>query len=265
MPENEWTIAVIMLHGGCDMKCRFCITDDGLACMTKETYGETLLRIQKRGFQNIVLGGGEPFLWPAGLGRAAKMAADMGFYVQVGTNGVRMPDADIHRDCVSRYVLPMDASHAEGHNAMRRFADGRHRDHYALMVKRLCQLRAWGRAVTVSTVVSAANLDDITGIGDYLADYVAGGGRLHAWHLYRFIPQGRGGARVAKELNISDGAFDKAVCDAREQSYPYTIFKRPDMRHSATVDFFWYQNGRMRIGSEVWGDAHLKRSSCVTE
>lgn len=252
MNKQELTIAVIMLHGGCNMKCGFCITDDRLECMTAAEYGKTLTRVKEQGFQNVVLGGGEPFLWPSGVDYATRKARDMGFLVQVGTNGVNMPDRDIYRDSVDRYVLPLDAHNAEGHNTIRRFVDRGKSDHYAIIGARLQQCREWGRPVTVSTVVSGQNHADINGIGDFLADYVAQGGRLHAWHLYRFIPRGRGGARAGEVLNISRTEFDTAVHKSRQQNYPFTIFKRPDMRHSSSVDFFWHQEGHLCVGSEVW-------------
>ena len=39
-----------------------------------------------------------------------------------------------------------------------------------------------------------------------------------------------------------------------------TVYKRPDMRHSRTVDFFWNRNGAVVTGSEVWGDASAVRA-----
>jgi hypothetical protein len=42
----------------------------------------------------------------------------------------------------------------------------------------------------------------------------------------------------------------------------FTIFKRRDMRHSRTVDFFWYVGDRLVVGSEVWGDAAPEDEAC---
>ena len=123
----------------------------------------------------------------------------------------------------------------------------------ALILRRLRQIKDWGRSVTVSTVVSRRNLQEIVAVGDFLADYVADGGCLHAWHLYCFVPRGRGGSRAAAALGISRNEFNAAVSRVHSQHYPYVIFKRPDMRHSATVDFFWQERGILRVGSEVWG------------
>lgn len=243
-----------MLHGDCNMQCRFCITDSGVESMSGTDYERALDRLEEKNFENIVIGGGEPFCWRGGVERAARSAKDRGFYVQVGTNGILMPDRDIYSQCVDRYVLPLDAADAGAHDQLRRLqVPGE--SHHALILGRLRQLREWGRSVTVSTVVSRANQDNIVAIGDLLADYVADGGCLHAWHLYCFIPRGRGGRRAAAALGISADEFNAAADLTHAQHYPFVIYKRPDMRHSATVDFFWHEGGRLRVGSEVWGRA----------
>ncbi len=264
--KNNVSIAVIMLHGGCNMTCSFCITEDRMECMSRFNYVHVLDRLQEHGLQNIVLGGGEPFLWPDGLGVAAKMAKERGFFVQVGTNGVLMPDRDVHCDSVDRYVIPMDGADAEKHNTVRRLPKSCGGDgHYGIIRKRLYQLKEWRRSVTLSTVVSRTNLDDIGAIGDFLADYVAGGGRLHAWHLYCFIPRGRGGSQSAAALGITLYEFNEAVSRAKSQNYPFVIYKRSDMRHSATVDFFWFQNARLHVGSEEWGRARTRFSNLASK
>lgn len=256
MTSTKKTIAVIMLHAECDMRCMFCVTDNALETMSLEQYTHTLDMLREQGFDNVVLGGGEPFCWPHGLPNAARLAKERGFCVQVGTNGVAMPDDDAYPQWVDRYVLPVDASNRSIHNQLRPMP-GKESGHHELMVKRLKQMRRHHRAVTVSTVISRANLDGIINIGNNLADYVASGGRLHAWHLYRFIPEGRGGKQNAAKLGISDEEFNTAVAQARAQYYPFTIFKRPNMRHSSTVDFFWYEKGELCVGSERWHDEDL--------
>lgn len=260
MRPDSKTIAVVLLHGACNMRCMFCITDNQVGTMTPDQYLRVLSLLERRGFNGIVLGGGEPFCWPHGVRGAAQAAKAAGLLVQVGTNGVAMARHEALEDCVDRYVLPLDAMDPLIHNSMRPLpavSGGHHR----LILRRLEQLRQRRGAVTVSTVISRANLDDVVPIGNYLADYVADGGRLHAWHLYRFIPAGRGGARNAAALSISNGDYERIVSEVKAQYYPFTVFKRPDMRHSATVDFLWYENNSLRVGSEYWastGDACKK-------
>ena len=257
MNPNTKTIAVLMLHADCDMRCKFCITDNQLECMSLEQYTHTLDRLENQGFNNLVLGGGEPFCWPHGLPIAAKRAKERGFCVQVGTNGIAMPDDEAYPQWVDRYVLPLDSFDPRIHNWVRPLP-GNSSSHFALIMQRLEQMKQYRRIVTVSTVISRANLDGVIAIGDFLADYVASGGRLHAWHLYRFIPEGRGGRKNALKLGISTAEFDAAVVQAKNQFYPFTIFKRPNMRHSATVDFFWYEAGKRIRGSKRWqGETRL--------
>ncbi len=264
MALSRKTIAVIMLHAHCDMRCMFCITDNRLEVMTPQQYTDTLDTLRQQGFDNLVLGGGEPFAWPHGLPVAAQHAKERGFYVQVGTNGVRMPDDAAYPQWVDRYVLPLDAATPTIHNRLRPLSRG-DSGHYELMTRRLAQMRRHDRAVTVSTVISRANLDNFIQIGDYLADYVASGGRLHAWHLYRFIPEGRGGKYHAHQLAISDQEFDDAVACARAQRYPFTLFKRPNMQHSATVDFFWYEQGNRCVGSKRWQQEQTQQAFDETD
>ena len=75
-------------------------------------------------------------------------------------------------------------------------------------------------------------------------------------------------------------AYDVACAQVKAMNLGFTIYKRKDMRHSKTVDFFWYEGEQIKVGSEVWGepepvedrldggaDAHggiAKRTVCAT-
>lgn len=231
--------------------------------MTLEEYETTLNRLQATDFDNIVIGGGEPYCWPHGVYTAARIAKEKGFLVQIGTNGIQMPDkAAFLPDCIDRFVLPLDGITAEEHNRVRLYpqAEG---GHFQIIMQRLEQLKDAECSVTVSTVVTRHILEKLSGIGDFLENYVERGGILHAWHLYCFIPEGRGGKRFAHELAISSSEFEEAVGAIRKRNYPFTIFKRPNMRHSAHVDFFWRQSGRIICGSEFWSCADSSPGSPI--
>lgn len=252
-----------MLHGLCDMFCSFCVTENSMECMTKDQYAETLDHLGERGFDNIVIGGGEPFCWPHGLYQAAKMAKDKGFLVQVGTNGIKIPVDNVLPDCIDRFVLPLDGVTAEEHNRVRLYPEASG-GHFRIIMDRLNHLKKAEYSVTVSTVVTRHTLATLSGIGDFLKNYVHSGGILHAWHLYCFIPEGRGGRLSARELGISSHEFESAVRDVRKRNYPFIIFKRPNMRHSAHVDFFWRQEGRLICGSQYWNQLDkLSRSGTL--
>lgn len=244
------SIVVLMLHPGCNMWCSYCVTENS---MTSMGYAQALRVLDKaaaRGIGNVVLGGGEPFTWTPGVMRLAQEAKRRGFVVQIGTNGIAMPPDYARASAVDRYVLPLDAATAPGHDMFRRHACS----HHGLILERLECLRAAGKAVTVSTVVNALNLGELGAIAQFLNGYVAQGGVLHAWHLYRFLPQGRGGARSAGRLWIDEGDYDAACARAKAAAANYTVFKRRDMRHSRTVDFFWHEGEQLCIGSECWAD-----------
>ncbi len=248
-------IAVVFLHGGCAMRCRFCISDARLSSMSRTQYLSVLETLRARGFDQIVVGGGEPCEWPGDWRYAAGEAKVRGFHVQLGTNGVLLPEGFARVGSVDRFVLPMDAAEPALHNDLRRSGPvgaGTCADHHGLILQRLETLRRAGREVTVSTVVNAANLAETPAIGRWLGRYAGRGGRVHAWHLYRFIPAGRGGANHASALDISNEAYEAAVHAARHAVEGVRVFKRPDMRHSRTVDFFWQEGAQLKVGSEVW-------------
>ena len=74
---------------------------------------------------------------------------------------------------------------------------------------------------------------------------------IHAWHLYRFLPQGRGGLVHAPELLLNDDIFENIVEGLKQEGASFPIYKRKDMYASKTVDFFWIEHGRLTRGSWV--------------
>jgi MoaA/NifB/PqqE/SkfB family radical SAM enzyme len=242
-------IAVVFLHPACNMTCTFCGTENSIDSLTPSQAQETIHLIKNRGTKNVVLGGGEPFAWDHDVIELARIAKGMGLIVQIGTNGIDLPTAFESLDCVDRYVLPLDGPEAESHNAVRITRDG----HFDLIMDRLETLRRGGKSVTVSTVVTSKNVRGLDRIARLLSGYHERGGQLHAWHLYKFLPIGRGGRENAAELSVSDEVFVHA-CTAVKTAHPYlTVYRRNDMRFSKHVDFYWYERGAIQIGSEVWG------------
>ncbi|HNT86235.1 MAG TPA: radical SAM protein [Candidatus Hydrogenedentes bacterium] len=253
MTRSRRRIAVIMLLPGCNMSCRFCVTGTAVSSMTESQARGLLVRLQAKGFENVVLGGGEPFLWGPGVLALSEAAKATGFFVQVGTNGVALPRDFARVACIDRYVLPLESMDPRIHDGMRPFARGRQGSHHALILERLETLRAAGKSVTVSTLVTAENIDDLPPIARHIEAYRRAGAAVHAWHLYKFIPEGRGGSRSADRFAITDAAYHDAA-DAVKRDFPaLRIYKRPDMYHSRDVDFFWHEGDALRIGSQVWG------------
>lgn len=228
------SVAVLMLHVGCDLACPFCVNDPAPCLRFQEAEGH-LRRLGAEGVSNVVLGGGEPFLWPHDVTALARAAKGLGFFVQVGTNGTRLPDAFERLSCFDRWVLPLESDAPPVHDLMRPGAGPS--SHHAVILDRLERLRAAGRSVTVSTVVTSWNVGGLPRLAAFLEGYRDGGGNLHAWHLYRFLPRGRGGSVNARDLWIDAAAYHRA-CDAVRGRHPdLAILKRPDMYRSQTVSF----------------------------
>ena len=249
MAKHNYEIAVIMLHPGCNMTCMFCISENSMDCMSFNDAVRAIDTARSHGVRNVVFGGGEPFAWAHDLMALARYAKSLELIVQVGTNGVDLPRGYEHAEDIDRYVLPLDSADADLHNTLRQYGDG----HHELVMNRLEVLRASGRTVTVSTVVTSQNWAHLSDLGRFLNDYAADGGQLHAWHLYKFIPEGRGGRANADALYIRESVYKATTSHVRAQ-YPHlTIYKRKDMFHSSTVDFYWQEDGVLKTpGGQVF-------------
>jgi len=235
-------IAALFLLPQCDMSCAFCASESDFSVMSFEQAADLLRRLRSHSIGNVVFGGGEPFLWPNGLERLSRLARELGFLVQVCTNGVSLPVG-----FEDRYILPLESMNPALHDALRRHRNG----HHALVLERIGKLAGSGRELSISTVVTRANADRLNEIADYLADVRASGVAVHAWHLYRFLPVGRGGAVNAERLKVGRADYIHACAEVRRRELGFRVFRRDNMLRSSTVEFYWFENGLLRVGSET--------------
>jgi MoaA/NifB/PqqE/SkfB family radical SAM enzyme len=135
----------------------------------------------------------------------------------------------------------------EVHDRLRRHPNG----HHAVVLERIGKLAGSGRELTISTVVTRANADRLNEIADYLVDVQASGVAVHAWHLYRFLPVGRGGAVNAEHLKLGRADYIRACAAVRRRELGFRVFRRDNMLRSRTVEFYWFEKGRLRVGSET--------------
>src|SRR5437764_9917664 len=96
------SVAVMMLHPLCNMSCSFCVTEDAMGSFDFPQACRLLDRLQAEGFKSLVIGGGEPTAWPHRLFELSREAKSRGFGVQVGTNGILLPDGFERIDSVDR-------------------------------------------------------------------------------------------------------------------------------------------------------------------
>ena len=103
--------------------------------------------------------------------------------------------------------------------------------------------------ITISTVVSAVNHDDVVDLGHFLIEHDERHRHIHAWHLYQFLAEGRGGAENREEFEIPESRY-REVCDqARVLAPRFRIFRRSNMYRPRVIDFHWRESGRILRGS----------------
>jgi len=241
------SVAVIMLLPQCNMTCSFCITEDSMGTFTLAQARGLLDRVHREGFKSVVLGGGEPLVWPHGTIELAEESRARGLIVQLGTNGILLKPGFEHSTAIDRYVLPLDGSSPAIHNSVRCYRDR----HFELIMNRLDRLRAVGKSTTLSTVVTRCNEHDIARIATVIDELDSPRPFIHAWHLYQFIPEGRGGWEHRGALQIGANEYDRACASIPARSRGFRIFRRPDMLHSKSVEFFWVQGNQLhrQLGS----------------
>jgi MoaA/NifB/PqqE/SkfB family radical SAM enzyme len=251
-------IAALFLLPDCNLDCRFCGSDLSFPALSQDEVKRTLSFLMQEGYTNVVLGGGEPLLWKGGLTEVAQFAQDLGFVVQLNTNGISWPQGLEGTGRFDRIILPLDGATRASHDFLRSPRGG----HRALIEKRLKQLCNTGQSISIGTVVCQKNQSELMELGQELAQWVHRGLSLHAWHLYRFIPIGRGGAQQGREdeLGLTREVF-KALCLPVQHTFPWKIYRRPNMMKSETVDFFWKEKGAWHTSGT--GDATRKISSAV--
>lgn len=239
------SVAVIFLHPACNMKCSFCITEDNFDAMSEAQAAALLKTLKKEKFESVVLGGGEPFAWPGDLVKLSQEAKHLGFVVQVGTNAVALPKNFTSIPTIDRFVIPLESVDGNVHNKMRFHKEQHHQEIIACLQK----LRNAQKSVTISTIITKVNKDGLKELALFLKKLDQPHPFIHAWHLYKFLPEGRGGRINAGALTIPDAEYT-VVCDAvKALLMPFPIYKRKDMYRSKTVDFFWYQQGKLQRAS----------------
>jgi MoaA/NifB/PqqE/SkfB family radical SAM enzyme len=206
---------------------------------------DLIYSLKKKGYETTVFGGGEPFFWPHDLKSLIQYAKSLEFLTQVGTNATCLPIDFEDWNFVDRWVLPLDGVTDSTHNQMR-FFQNRHR---AIIVDTLNKLKQRQRTVTISTVLTQVNASEILKIAEFLKELNTELNQnthfIHAWHLYQFIPQGRGGAKNQEQLLLPEQQYEYLVSAVKALALPFKIFKRKNMLFSETVEFFWMQQDQI--------------------
>jgi len=246
IPEHK-RVAAFFLLPDCDIRCTFCISHNGFDVVDEERARLFLELLAPTSIESVVLGGGEPLLWPHDLARLATRCGELGMVSQLNTHGGGLMERFGELAGVDRFILPVESTDPAVHDNLRRGKLGHHRM-VCELIERAIDV---GRELTFATVVTAENHQDVAGIGAWFAELEARGARIHAWHLYNFLPEGRGGARrIAQHLALPREDFLAACAAAKGTGLGFPVYRRDDMLRSSTVEFFWFEDGRLCVGGE---------------
>ncbi len=230
-------IASLFLTARCDLACQFCGSDNTFSAGTLPQAIDLLNALKSTGFTQVVLGGGEPLLWPHTFELASK-ARQMGFLVQLCSNGVKLDQLSELPVDVDRFILPIESLIPKKHNRLRRSSPTICKDHHRVLLSLIEKMTAADKEVTFSTVVSSQNHTELMAMSNWMRELSRNGTRIHAWHLYKFLPVGRGGARHQHAFEIDMGTFMEAVGRVQGCHEDFAVYRRPDMYNSKTVAYF---------------------------
>lgn len=236
-------IAVIMPTLNCQMQCEFCINELSMQSFNSNDIENIKSILEQESFQSVVIGGGEPLLWKYGLFQFINEIQNKNYAIQVGTNGILLEDDFWQNQKINRWVFPLESTHEDIHNRMRPSRV----NHHNLILQRIAKLQFKPNALTISTVITKRNQNNILSLALYLKDFhLKGDSPIHAWHLYQFIPKGRGGEFSKDLLQIPDTDYEGLFQEVKQLNLPFKVYKRKNMLNSKTVTFFWKENNQIQ-------------------
>ncbi len=179
----------------CNLKCLHCVVSadkkDGDELSTRDALA-LIAQWQAMGVGDITFSGGEP-LMRADFFKLARAAKKQGMTIGLATNGLCVTPAIARelRDLEAGIQVSLDGSTAEIYGGFRGNAQA-----FSQALDGIDHLVAAGNDVTVGTVISKNNLEDISSMLDLLEVH-----GVKYFRLIPFIPFGRGEANSELELS----------------------------------------------------------------
>lgn len=241
-------IAVIMPTLTCQMDCEFCINPLTMQSFDKTDVEQIKKVLINEHFESVIIGGGEPLLWKYGVYNFIDEIKDQNFLIQIGTNGILLDENFHQRSEVHRWVLPLESLDVATHNTMRLSKV----DHHHIILQRIDKLKDKPHSLTLSTVLTKRNCKDLLTLAEFLKSYhLNGNSPIHAWHLYQFIPSGRGGDYSKDILLLEDADYENLCQQIIALKLPFKVYKRKNMQKSQTVTFFWKEKNKLQRSTDT--------------
>lgn len=234
-------VAVLMLLPQCNMTCNYCVIENNFSSFTDIEAQNLLLQLKDQNYTNVILGGGEPTLWRGNVFQLAKFAKSLGFFVQIGTNGINLPKNYEKNHDIDRWIIPLDSNRPEIHNKLRHYKN----QHFHIIEDVLKKLSTQNKSVYISTVLTQINKNHLVEMVTYLNQYNEFSSNLKSWNLYRLLPFGRGGFKHFDNLKLPIEEFDQFVQTIKNSVRNFKVTIRRNMYDSSNVDFFTFHNGKV--------------------
>jgi len=169
---------VLNFDEGCNLSCPFCYTPFTGEPVDFRVVSDVLRECKNLDVKVITFSGGDPFNHPA-FRSLLYTASHLGFEIHVDTNGISLlqEDYSIIGDTCSLLGLPLDGPTALTHDGLRK-APG----HFSLVLHHLRRLEEFPVRLKINTIVSGANLKDVSNIIHLVNQY-----DVAIWSLYQFM------------------------------------------------------------------------------
>lgn len=143
----------------CNQKCRFCSNPEREATLTLPQAMAMIDDFIARGYDGIILTGGEPTLNPA-LADIIAYGKKRGIHVRIITNGQRLADMDFLRELVSKGLEHVHVSVQSHRPDIQAFLSG-NQESLANILKTLDNLGQIGIAVNINTTINHYNANHL--------------------------------------------------------------------------------------------------------
>lgn len=200
----------------CNLSCSMCWGPDHSTpdLLTTDDWMKTIKFFSEHGTDAIVFTGGEPLL-RKDIPELLKYSKQLGMRVTLSTNTILLlPSQQRVFPYIDELGVPMDASTSEKNLQMR---EGK-TNSFTFQINTMQQAKTLNQKldVTVRTVASKMNLDDLLNIGILLSQY---SGFFDRWKIYQFSPFSYG------ELNATTHTISYTdfltACNELRAKFPY--------------------------------------------
>jgi MoaA/NifB/PqqE/SkfB family radical SAM enzyme len=223
-----------LLGNSCNLNCDFCFWDKRIPLPPTEITKKILDEIIALGVKRVTISGGEPTCSPSLL-EVVQALKDARIETVVHTNGLAVNEVMVNK--LARFVDRISLS-LDGSNSQIGFAMRKNNDYVPNTIKLMNTVLGLGMSISVKTLVTRVNYNDIVNIGNLLVDKT-----IKYWSLLEFNPINRGKIHKDK-FYISAKEFD-AVTKQAVNTFPTIDVRVRKLRREPEKYCFILSNGEV--------------------